>query len=75
MTQPASELILDRVFAHEKAHANDIFLTQPIGEGKVINYTWAQTMDQSRRMAARGKSKDFKCAAMRRDWSMVCAHV
>jgi long-chain acyl-CoA synthetase len=74
MTQPASELILDRVFAHEKAHADDIFLTQPIGGGKVINYTWAQTMDQSRRMAAHLKSLDLPRAARVAILSKNCAH-
>jgi long-chain acyl-CoA synthetase len=26
-------------------------MTQPLGGGKVVDYTWAQAMDQARRMA------------------------
>ena len=45
-------LILDHVYDHEVQLANRVYLTQPQGDGRVIDYTWAQVLDQSRRMAA-----------------------
>ena len=45
-------LILDHVYEHETQLADRIYLTQPQGHGRVIDYTWAQVLDQSRRMAA-----------------------
>jgi long-subunit acyl-CoA synthetase (AMP-forming) len=71
-TAPA--LILDRVYAHEKNHAQEIFLTQPIGQGQVKNYTWAETMDQSRRMAAYLTTLGLPRAARIAILSKNCAH-
>lgn len=46
------DLPLQRAYHWEKARANEIFLTQPMGGGVVRDWTWAQTMDEARRMAA-----------------------
>jgi long-chain acyl-CoA synthetase len=46
-----ASLPLQRVYRWEKERANRIFLTQPIG-GEVREWTWAQAMDEARRMAA-----------------------
>lgn len=54
------KLILDYVFEHEKNHADKVFLTQPIGGGQTIDYTWAEALDQSRRMAAHLKAQNFE---------------
>ena len=35
-----SKLILDHVYGHEKSLANRVYMTQPIGQGQVIDYTW-----------------------------------
>lgn len=43
--------ILDAIYDNEAQRARQVFLTQPVGGGKVIDYTWAQMMDQARRMA------------------------
>ncbi|OYT91818.1 MAG: AMP-binding acetyl-CoA synthetase [Burkholderiales bacterium PBB3] len=59
----ASKLILDYVFEHEKNHASAVFLTQPIGGGQTIDYTWAEALDQSRRMAAHLKAQNFEPGA------------
>ena len=59
----ANKLILDYVFEHEKNHANAVYLTQPIGGGQVIDYTWAEALDQSRRMAAHLKAQNFEAGA------------
>ena len=50
-------LILDHVYAHEAAQPDRVYLTQPIGGGQVINYSWAQVLDQARRMAAHLQSR------------------
>lgn len=49
---PDAKLILEHVYDHERDHPDRIFLTQPYGGGKTIDYTWGQVVDQARRMAA-----------------------
>jgi long-chain acyl-CoA synthetase len=60
---PASKLLLDYIYEHEIANAKQVFLTQPFGAGKVVDYTWADTMNQARRMAAHLKSRGFEPGA------------
>ena len=67
-------LILDRVYEHEKNYAQEIFLTQPTGQGQVTHYTWAQTLDESRRMAAHLASLGLPRAARIAILSKNCAH-
>jgi long-chain acyl-CoA synthetase len=49
--EPA-DLPLQRAYRWEKERANEIFLTQPMGGGEVRDWTWAQAMDEARRVAA-----------------------
>ncbi len=49
MAEP--RLTLDDAYHWEKTTPDRVWLTQPIGDGKVETYTWAQAMDQVRRMA------------------------
>ena len=56
----APKLILDYLYEHEKNHASAVYLTQPIGSGQTIDYTWTEAMDQSRRMAAHLKAQNFE---------------
>ena len=49
-------LILDYVYEHEAARRDQVFLTQPLGGGQVVDYTWGQALDASRRMAAHLRS-------------------
>ena len=72
MTTP--KLILDYVYDHEAAHPDKIYLTQPVGGGKVVDYTWAQTLDQARRMAAHLKSLGLPPGARIAMLSKNCAH-
>ena len=51
------KLILDFIYEHEATRADKIFLTQPIGGGKVLDTSWAQTLDQARRIAAHLQSR------------------
>ena len=45
------ELPLQRAYRWEKERANHVFLTQPMGGSVVKDWTWAQAMDETRRMA------------------------
>jgi len=68
------KLILDYVFDHEAKLADRVFLTQPTGGGRVQGYTWRQTMDQARRMAAHLKAQNFEPGARIAILSKNCAH-
>jgi long-subunit acyl-CoA synthetase (AMP-forming) len=67
-------LILDHVYQHETTLASHVYLTQPLGGGQVANYTWAQVMDQSRRMAAHLQSQGFAPGSRIAILSKNCAH-
>ena len=69
-----AKLILDYVYDHEASRAGKVFLTQPVGAGKVVDYTWAQTLDQARRMAAHLKSLGLPPGARIAMLSKNCAH-
>ena len=56
----SAKLILDYVYEHEAQRANQVFLTQPTGGGQVVDYTWAQVVDQARRMATHLKGRGFE---------------
>jgi long-chain acyl-CoA synthetase len=51
MAVDPSTLALQRIYKWEQSIPNEIYLTQPIGKGAVKDYTWAQTMNEVRRMA------------------------
>lgn len=72
MAQP--KLLLDYLYDHEAKLANEIFLTQPTGGSGVVDYTWKQTMDQSRRMATHLKGLGFEPGARIAILSKNCAH-
>jgi long-chain acyl-CoA synthetase len=59
-TIDSNDLPLQRAYHWEKARANEIFLTQPMGPGVVKDWTWAQTMDETRRMAAYLKAQGWE---------------
>jgi long-subunit acyl-CoA synthetase (AMP-forming) len=68
------KLLLDYVYDHEAALGEAIILTQPQGGGLVVDYTWAQTVDQARRMAAHLKAQGFEPGARIAMLSKNCAH-
>jgi len=68
------KLILDYVYEHEAAQPDRVYLTQPIGGGKVIDYNWAQVLDQSRRMAAYLRSRGLGRGDQIAILSKNCAH-
>lgn len=68
------KLILDYVYDHEAKLADRVYLTQPTGGGQVVDYTWRQTMDQARRMAAYIKAQGVEPGARVGILSKNCAH-
>ena len=68
------KLILDYVYDHEAAQPDEVLLVQPIGGGRVLEYTWRQMLDQARRIAADLKSRDFEPGARIAILSKNCAH-
>jgi long-chain acyl-CoA synthetase len=69
-----AKLILDYVYEHESQLADTLFMTQPLGNNQVADYTWRQTMDQSRRMAAHLKAQNLAPGAKVAILSKNCAH-
>ncbi len=72
MTNPKK--MLDYIYEHEKNLAKQVYLTQPLGQGRVADYTWGQTMDQARRMATHLQSLGFAPGARIGILSKNCAH-
>jgi long-chain acyl-CoA synthetase len=70
----ADKLILDHVYDHEAQTPDLVYLTQPIGGGQVIHYTWGQVLDQARRMAAHLQAQGFPPGARIAILSKNCAH-
>jgi long-subunit acyl-CoA synthetase (AMP-forming) len=76
MPQPGQspKLILDHVYAHEQAHPDRVFLTQPLGGGQVTDTTWGQVVDQARRMASHLQGRGLERGARVAILSKNCAH-
>ena len=68
------QLALDDVYRWEKTAPNRLWMTQPIGDGKVETYTWAEAMDQARRMTAHLKSLNLEPGSHIGLISKNCAH-
>ena len=73
-TSTKKPTLLDLVYDHEAATPNTVYLTQPLGNNQVVDYTWAQTLDQARRMATHLKSLNFEPGARIGLLSKNCAH-
>jgi long-chain acyl-CoA synthetase len=52
MAVATDKLLLDAAYERERNDPDRVYMTQPLGDGKTIDYTWAETMNQARRMAA-----------------------
>ena len=70
----ANKLILDYVYGHETARANEVYLTQPDGAKPPVDYTWQKTMDEARKMATHLKGMGFEPGARIGILSKNCAH-
>jgi long-chain acyl-CoA synthetase len=70
----ASDLVLSRAYTWEKQRPNAVYMTQPMGGTAVRTYTWAQTLDEARRMAAYLQSYGFPPGSKIAMLSKNCAH-
>lgn len=68
------KLILDYIYDHAAAHPQRVFLTQPVGGGKVVDYTWSEIVDQAKCMAAYLQSQGFGADSHIAILSKNCAH-
>ncbi len=66
--------LLDYIYKHESERANQVYMTQPLGGGKVADYTWKETVDQARRMATHLQSLGFAPGSRIGILSKNCAH-
>ena len=67
-------LALQRLYHWERTEPGRIVLTQPLGGGAVRDYTWAQVLDETRRMAAHLQSLGFEPGSRIAILSKNCAH-
>jgi len=51
-----NKLPLDMVYHWEATKPDSLYMTQPTGNGQVVQYTWGRAVDEARRMAAYLKS-------------------
>ena len=70
---PDEMLALQRLYHWEKTEPNRIALTQPMGNGVVQDFTWAQVGDQVRRTAANLKAQGWEPGAKVAIFSKNCA--
>ena len=69
-----NRLMLDYILEHEEKLRDRVYMTQPIGNDQVVDYTWGQAVDQSRRIAAYLKSQGYPPGARIAILSKNCAH-
>lgn len=70
----ANRLILDRVQDHEVQRADQVYLSQPLGQGMVRDYTWRETLDEARRMAQHLQTQGLEHGARIGLITKNCAH-
>ena len=71
---PDPQLILDRVYEHEAAQPDRIFLTQPVGACAVVDTSWGQALDEARRMATHLQGLGLEPGARVALLTKNCAH-
>jgi len=63
-----------RLYDREKNSPNKVYLTQPFDGGKTKDYTWKQTLDEARRMAAYLRSLNLEEGSRIAMISKNCTH-
>jgi long-chain acyl-CoA synthetase len=71
---PPEALALQRLLHWERTAPQRIALTQPMGGGVVVDFTWAQVADEARRMAAHLLSLGYPPGSRIAILSKNCAH-
>jgi long-chain acyl-CoA synthetase len=69
-----NKLPLDLIYHWESTIGDSLYLTQPIGNGQVDEFTWRRAADEARRMAAYLKSMDLPAGSSIGLISKNCAH-
>src|SRR6218665_166809 len=72
-TIAADSLALQRLYYWERTSPNAVTLTQPMGDGTVQDFTWAQVADGARRMAAHLQAQGWEPGAKVAILSKNCA--
>ncbi len=73
-TVSSDALALQRLFHWERTAPDRVILTQPLGGGASRDYTWGEVMEESRRIAAHLRSRDFPPGSRVAILSKNCAH-
>jgi len=74
MDIPSRALLPQCFYEHVSTRPEEVYLTQPTGGGAVIDYTFADVMDQAARMAAHLRSLNFPPQSKIAIMSKNCAH-
>lgn len=74
MQNATQMLLLDAVYKQEANNPERVYMTQPVGDGQVIDSTWGETMNQARRMAAHLRSMNLPENSNIALISKNCAH-
>ncbi|WP_166261396.1 AMP-binding protein [Marinobacter salicampi] len=69
-----NKLPLDMVYHWETAKAESVYMTQPMGGGQVVEFTWRRAVGEARRMAAYLKSLNLPEKSRIGIISKNCAH-
>lgn len=70
----SGKLPLQQIFRWERERADQLFLTQPLGNGQVRDLTWAQAVGEARRMAAFLRAQAYPPGSNIAIMSKNCAH-
>ena len=66
--------LFQRMYKREKHSANVVYMTQPFDGGQTKEYTWKQTMEEARRMAAYLRSLELEPGSRIAMISKNCTH-
>ncbi len=70
----AKYLPLEGAYRWERETPDRVYMVQPVGGGAVNEYTWSETLDQARRMAAHLRSLELPAGSRIGIVSKNCAH-
>lgn len=68
------KLPLDMIYHWETARAEKVYMTQPMGKGKTVDFTWRRAVGEARRMASYLKSLNLPEKSRIGIVSKNCAH-
>ena len=74
MSSKELKSLLEGAYHWEKTRPDEIYMTQPMGDDVLDEFSWARTLDEARRMAAHLKSLDYPPGSQIAILSKNCAH-